>query len=102
MTYDIYLTQATDEAKAELAKRFEMCKCCDFDGNLWLSACKNDGTVIIHGVGYFNKLDDLPIKNPTSEKVCQLYVKDALSRSFTVILTPDVDEFVKLVKRYLE
>lgn len=102
MIYDIYLTDASTEAKSLLKKKhFSMCKCCDFDGVMWLSACKDDGRITIHGVGYSGEGDDLPINHPTSVKVCTFYVADSLQHGNTVILTPDVKEFISLIHKYL-
>lgn len=100
MTYDIYLTQASDEAKKELAKLFEMCPCCDFEGVAWLNPYAVNGEITIHGIGYTSEDDDL-IK-PTPEKECRYCVHESLQHGDTVILTPDVNEFISLINKYLK
>lgn len=103
MTYEIFLTQATDESKVELARHYELCKCCGFENVIWLSAINVNGKITIHGDGYFDNGGlELPIKDPTPEMVCRFYVADALAHGHTVIFTSDVDEFIRLVNKYLK
>lgn len=103
MTYDIYLTQASDEAKAGLAKHYHLCKCCDFENVIWLSAININGKITIHGAGHFDRGGlELPVEKPTPEKVCRFYVTDAFAHGNSVILTPDVDEFASLINKYLK
>lgn len=106
MTYDIYLTDDVVAAKMILRKHFHLCKCCDFDNVIWLHAVKNvfkGGRPVIHGVGYFDEDNlELPIDDPTPIKVCHFYVNDELLHGNTVILTPDVDEFIELINKYLK
>lgn len=99
MRYDIFLTQATPEAKAELAKHFDLCTCCDFDGVIWLDAIYFNGDISIHGVGYYCDGDELPVASPSPEKIARFYVNDALAHGNTVILTPDVNEFTRLLTK---
>lgn len=102
MKYEAYLTQASAEAKKELRKHFYMCKCCGFDDTIWLSAVSINGNITIHGVGYFDNdgLEGL-IEKPSPERVCQFYVADALKHGNTVVLTPDVNEFINFINRYI-
>lgn len=101
MNYSIFLTQASDEAKAELAKHFSMCECCKMSNTIWLDASNVTGKVIIHGAGHFDKDSmGLPVNEPTAEKVCRFYVADTLAHGNTVILTPDVNEFISLINKY--
>lgn len=98
MNYSIFLTQASDEAKAELAKHFEMCPCCGFEGTIWLNPYMVNGEITIHGIGYTSEDDDLI--DPTPEKECRYCVAEALQHRETVILTPDVNEFISLINKY--
>lgn len=102
MKYRIYLTDASNEAKNKVAAKFTMCSCCNITNTIWLSASDISGKTVIHGEGYYDEENRFPpIDYYSSEEVCRYCVKDNLTHGHTVILTPDVDEFIRLINEYL-
>lgn len=101
MKYRIYLTDASDETKSKVAEKFTICPGCNIANVIWLSASDISGKTVIHGEGYYDRGNHCPpIDYYSSEEVCRYGVKDDLAHGHTVILTPDVDEFIELVDKY--
>lgn len=102
MKYRIYLTEVTENNRESLSEKYVMCRCGEFPHTMWLSASDVTGKVVLHGVGYDSSADEYPpTMGLTPEEVCQSCVDDDLRYGHTVFLTPDVNEFIRLIDEYL-
>lgn len=65
---DCFIRKDTPELRATLAENgYTICKCCDFEGSIWLSTLKCNHT--IHGIGY-----GCEEYNITPEQALQMYI----------------------------
>lgn len=94
------LTTATDAVKRSLTvEGYRLCRCCDFEGTIWLSPLIRDGRVSIHGIGYDD--GEMFDHDATPKDVAWATIMDMISHGQNVFLTPDINEFIRCIARQL-
>lgn len=97
---EIFLTQINKEKLYKIGKHVRLCKCCYFDGAIWLHAEAGDG--MVHGLGYGGAELCGALNAPTPKEICHFALSDTLNHGCTAILTADEDEFVRLIGEFFQ